>query len=416
MVPVLDVFTRLPGAPKELRIGRCRFAVRRGKLSCTFTYEDAYLTADGAFAIDPSLPLRAFAYHTDGLPGAMRDSSPDRWGRHLIARMLLASNDQVHGARAFDDVDFLIGVHDEARQGALRFSLPDSDERLSSRGEVPPVVDLKRLVFAADVVATENEGTSQLKELLDAGSGSLGGARPKASVLDGKKLLLAKFPHPGDEWDVMAWEKTALDVARSAGVPVPITKLMRLGKRSVLLLERFDREESAVAGERIPYLSAMSLVGASDGADCDYVDVAEAIADWCEEPAAELKELFRRVTLSIALHNTDDHLRNLGFIRRKGTWRLSPAFDVNIEPDLRKSRATAVYGEVDETEIEGLRGFAEVCGCGPQDAAAIVRKVTAACGNLRVAASRNGCPQSECSLMASTVENRCKALQAAFAI
>ena len=319
MVPIVDVFTSLAGEAVEVHVGTCRFSLRRGRISCSFAYSDAYLKRADAYAIDPALPLRSTFYHCEGMPGAMRDSSPDRWGRHLIGRRAIAEA-QAAGAtlRAIDEVDYLLGVFDSTRQGSLRYSVPDSDDRLSESNEVPPIIELKRLLFASNEIARGNERSRQIKELLDAGSGSLGGARPKASVVDEGKLLLAKFSHPGDERDVMAWEKTALDIAGDAGMAVPSSKLVEIGSDSVLLLERFDRSGSLKKGERIPYLSAMTLIGAHDGEHCDYATVADALSVWTSNPNRELAELFRRVVLSVALHNTDDHLRNLGLIRKEG--------------------------------------------------------------------------------------------------
>ena len=327
MVPIVDVFTSLAGEAAEVHVGTCRFSLRRGRISCSFAYSDAYLKRADAYAIDPALPLRSTFYHCEGMPGAMRDSSPDRWGRHLIDRRAIAEA-QAAGAtlRAIDEVDYLLGVFDSTRQGSLRYSVPDSDDRLSESNEVPLIIELKRLLFASNEIARGNERSGQIKELLDAGSGSLGGARPKASVVDEGKLLLAKFSHPGDEWDVMAWEKTVLDIAGDAGMAVPSSKLVRIGSDSVLLLERFDRIGSLEAGERIPYLSAMSLVGAHDGDSCDYANVADALSVWVADPCRELAELFRRVVLSVALHNTDDHLRNLGLVRKGGGMDISPRF------------------------------------------------------------------------------------------
>ena len=325
MVPIVDVFTSLAGETAEVHVGTCRFSLRRGRISCSFAYSDAYLKRADAYAIDPALPLRSTFYHCEGMPGAMRDSSPDRWGRHLIDRRAIAEA-QAAGAtlRAIDEVDYLLGVFDSTRQGSLRYSVPDSDDRLSESNEVPPIIELKRLLFASNEIARGNERSGQIKELLDAGSGSLGGARPKASVVDEGKLLLAKFSHPGDEWDVMAWEKTALGIAGDAGMAVPSSKLVGIGSDSVLLLERFDRSGSLEKGERIPYLSAMTLIGAHDGEHCDYATVADALSVWTSNPNRELAELFRRVVLSVALHNTDDHLRTwASFARRAdGYWLL----------------------------------------------------------------------------------------------
>ena len=416
MVPIVDVFTSLAGESAEVHVGTCRFSLRRGRISCSFAYSDAYLKRADAYAIDPALPLRSTFYHCEGMPGAMRDSSPDRWGRHLIDRRAIAEA-QAAGAtlRAIDEVDYLLGVFDSTRQGSLRYSIPDSDDRLSESNEVPPIIELKRLLFASNEIARGNERSGQIKELLDAGSGSLGGARPKASVVDEGKLLLAKFSHPGDEWDVMAWEKTALDIAGDAGMAVPSSKLVRIGSDSVLLLERFDRSGSLEKGERIPYLSAMSLIGAHDGEHCDYATVADALTVWTSNPNRELAELFRRVVLSVALHNTDDHLRNLGLIRKGAGWTLAPVFDVNINPAASRDRVTAIFGEVGKGEVEGLDSLGEICGLKAEERANIVRQILAAVCQWRAFAKRNKCKDSECDLMGCVIEERCAALESRFA-
>lgn len=415
MVPIVDVFTSLAGESAEVHVGTCRFSLRRGRISCSFAYSDAYLKRADAYAIDPALPLRSTFYHCEGMPGAMRDSSPDRWGRHLIDRRAIAEA-QAAGAtlRAIDEVDYLLGVFDSTRQGSLRYSVPDSGDRLSESNEVPPIIELKRLLFASNEIARGNERSGQIKELLDAGSGSLGGARPKASVVDEGKLLLAKFSHPGDEWDVMAWEKTALDIAGDAGMAVPSSKLVRIGSDSVLLLERFDRSGSLEKGERIPYLSAMTLIGAHDGEHCDYATVADALTVWTSNPNRELAELFRRVVLSVALHNTDDHLRNLGLIR-KGGWVLAPVFDVNINPAAARVRATSIFGEAGKNEVEGLDSFGEICGLSAEAKAQIVGETLASVRHWRAFAKRNGCKDSECELMGRVIEERCAALESRFA-
>ena len=416
MVPIVDVFTSFAGEAAEVHVGTCRFSLRRGRISCSFAYSDAYLKRADAYAIDPALPLRSTFYHCEGMPGAMRDSSPDRWGRHLIDRRAIAEAQATGAAlRTTDEIDYLLGVFDSTRQGALRYSISGSDERLSVNNEVPPIIELKRLLFASNEIARGNEGNAQVKELLDAGSGSLGGARPKASVIDEGKLLLAKFSHPGDEWDVMAWEKTALDIAGAAGMAVPSSKLVRIGNDSVLLLERFDRIGSLEKGDRIPYLSAMSLVGAHDGDSCDYANVADALSVWTADPCRELAELFRRIVLSVALHNTDDHLRNLGFVRKKDGWTLAPVFDVNINPAASCDRVTALFGEAGKGEVEGLDSLGEICGLKAEERANIVRQILAPVRHWRAFAKRNGCKDSECDLMGRVIEERCAALESRFA-
>lgn len=416
MVPTLDVYTEL-AEEGEVKVGTCRFSLRRGQISCAFRYDDSYLGRPGAYAIDPALPLRGVSYHCSGMFGAFRDSAPDRWGRHLIDRRALYGEEgSATGARRLDELDYLIGVCDASRQGALRYALPGSTERLSAEGEVPPVVELKRLLNSAREVALGNDGKEQVKELLEAGSASLGGARPKASVLDEGKILLAKFSHPGDEWDVMAWEKVALEIAAAAGLATPVSRLVKIGSSSVLLLERFDREGSLFGGGRIPYLSGMSLVQGSDGAPSDYVEVAEALADWAKSADAELEELFRRVALSVAIHNTDDHLRNLGLLRVDGAWAFSPVFDINIEPDLGRPRVTGVYGETGEGACDALHELAEACSVPAERARSIAASTVRAARQCEKLAKKVGCKQSEIRLLTGAVESSCDALERSFGL
>lgn len=232
-------------------------------------------------------------------------------------------------ARTFDAVDFLLGVNDETRQGALRFSKAGSAEMLSSLADVPRLVELPALLRASDDIATNSNGVEAYKVLLAAGSASLGGARPKASVrLADGALAIAKFPHAQEEWDVMAWEAVSRDLAELAGIAGPRSKLVKVGERHVLLVERFDRAENS----RIGYMSAMALMEEKDGESGDYVDFTAKLADHSASLVADRRDLFDRAVLNVALHNTDHHLRNHGLLDAVGGWRLSPIIDVNPNP------------------------------------------------------------------------------------
>ena len=414
MIPAIDVYTTCAKGQNEVLVGKCSFNLRRGKISTVFSYADAYLKKQGAFAIDPQAPLRLQAYHFSGLPGCMRDSLPDRWGRHLITRRNIEGAQVNTGVKAFDDVDFLVGVSDIARQGALRFTGAGSSEKLSSCGAIPPVMDLKQLVSASNSVIYGDASFPQIKELLDAGSGSLGGARPKAAVVDHDKLLLAKFPHPGDEWDVMAWEKTALDVAAQAGCCVPKTRLVKIGNNSVLILERFDRGGAFLNGFRIPYLSAMSLLNATDGEQHDYLELVESMLPFARNAKTQLVELFRRIVLSVVLHNTDDHLRNIGFIYDRAGWIMSPAFDININPDLAAGRVTPICGECGKNEAYALKEFADLCEIDSGVVREVVAKVVVAAMNIKGIAQKNKCAGSEIAFMTPVVYDRAEDLKKAF--
>lgn len=412
MVPLLEVYDSSSGS--DVRIGVARFTLRHGRVSTTFAYDDDYLTSPNAYAVDPFLPLIPTPLHCEGLPGSFRDSSPDRWGRHLIERKAhLTARERQSFAHMLDEVDYLVGVFDQAREGSLRFREPDGNF-LDSSFPIPPILRLPELADSARRVTSNNDGIAQVKELLNAGSGSLGGARPKASVHDGTRLLLAKFPHPNDEWDVMAWEKTTLDMAEAAGISVPKSEIIRLGNESVLLLERFDRAYSQLDGVRIPFISGMTLLGSADGESRDYAELIEAIAGLTDNAVDQLKEVFRRVAFSVAIGNTDDHLRNWGFLRTDGSWRLSPLFDVNPNPYENAQRVTSIVGESGADEVRGLRDLAAYAGLGEEEAAMIVGEILSVAGRWKEFALRNGCPDRETKLFVPSFEKRTEALKAEF--
>lgn len=414
MVPVLEVYDASSG--DDRLVGTARFSLRRGSISTTFAYDEAWLAnGRGSYVIDPDLPLMAGSQHCSGIPGAFRDCSPDRWGRTLIKREpreeALQNDLPLH---QLDDVDFLIGVFDQTREGALRFCEPGGSF-LAASSPIPPIVQLPALLHASYDVARDDAGRDEIKALLAAGSGSLGGARPKASVCDGERLLLAKFSHPEDEWNVMAWEKTALDLAKMAGIPTPACQLIRVGNESVLLLDRFDREGSRIAGLRIPYMSGMTVLGNTDGESRDYIELAEAITLFASEASQELGELFRRVTFSIAINNTDDHLRNWGFLRHGKSWRLSPIFDVNPNPYANARRVTAIAGDAHGKDSVGLRDLAAYCGIPPDEALTNVESVLRAVEQWHMVAKKNGCPKRELEMFQPVFEHKARELQKAFA-
>lgn len=412
MIPSVEIWTCLGQGGNDSLVGIARFALRRSALSTTFQYEQSYLSMPNAYALQPDMPLRSTPYHFSGLPGALRDSAPDRWGRRIVLR------EQAEHAAALgvsphslDDADFLLGVSDVVRQGALRFKAPGESQYLSPTGAGPPLIQLPRLLAASKTVGAES-AHERLKELLDAGSSSLGGARPKAAVTDMDKLYIAKFPQAADNWDVMAWEKTALDLAYRAKIAVPACRLIRLGQESCLLSERFDR----VGTNRIPYLSAMSAMGLTDGSQSDYAELGEAMEELVGDVSRQLEALFRRVVFSIAVHNTDDHLRNHGFIRHASRWTLSPMFDVNPEPSLERERTTAVYGEVGDGEARSAHDLAAAFGLSEGKASSIVGEVLHSMSSWEKTARANGCPEAELRMFRPMFQNRFQALASAFAL
>ena len=383
------VFVAVELGGQMVEVGTAYFSRRNNLVSTTFRYAESYLARTDAYAIDPLMPLVQGNHTMAGVPGAFADCSPDRWGKNLIAKMT-----RVQALRdgqtvpSVSEVDYLLGVSDLTRQGALRFRTEPEGRFLDPGLTVPKLVELPRLLHAADTLARDEDDTAAIKDLLDAGSGSLGGARPKASVRDGDRLLIAKFPHHSDDWDIMAWEKTAIDLAERAGIETPRRRIAKVGGRTVLVLDRFDRERD----RRIGYISAMTLVAGRDGVPGDYLEVAETLTEFGSRTSEDLQQLWRRIAFSIAIHNTDDHLRNHGFLRDgRAGWRLSPVFDINPNPDVGTQRVTGIGGAHQrEDEIEGLTMYAESFRVGSADMKRIVLEVLDATADWKNVASSNG--------------------------
>ncbi|QNE35306.1 type II toxin-antitoxin system HipA family toxin [Leifsonia shinshuensis] len=406
----IDAYVDLAGT--ALPAGRLHTSLRRGRVSSTFTYDAAFLADGSAYAIDPALPLTRGAWPVRGsLPGSFLDAAPDRWGRNLISRRArAAAAAEGRPAPQLDDRDFLLGVSDLTRQGALRFRTPDDEAFQHPSPDVPALIQLPRLLRASETVVRDGDrDLAAVKALLDAGTGSLGGARPKASVRDGAELAIAKFPHQDDSWDVMAWEKTALDLAASAGVTVAASELLEIEGRSVLVVRRFDR----AGEERVGYISAMTLVQGADGDARDYLEVADAMTTVSDRTADDLAQLWRRIAFSAAIHNTDDHLRNLGYVRHRAGWRLSPAFDLNPNPNIAARRVTSIAGRSElGTERAGLLQAAPDFGLTEDAARRILVEVIDAVRGWRQTARANRIALSEIETFTPVFESALTSLAA----
>lgn len=409
----IRTFVDLDGQSQE--VGDAYLNLRRGRLTGTFSYDRGYLGLRRAYAIDPALGLSAGSWPLPhGLPGAFSDAAPDRWGRNLIAKRLRSQAAAAgRPVPTLDDRDYLLGVSDATRQGALRFKTEADEEFQHPAPEVPKLIALPSLMHAANAVARdEPDNMEAIKTLLDAGTGSLGGARPKASVKDGDRLLIAKFPHHADEWSVIAWEKSALDLAEDAGIVVPRRQMVGVDGNPVLLLDRFDR-----AGDRrMGYMSAMTLLEARDGQPRDYTEMAEAIPEHSSATVADLRQLWRRIAFSVAIHNTDDHLRNHGFLRDRAGWTLAPAFDVNPNPDLAVQRVTSIGGASNPAdEVKALLVYADNFGMTNHQARLVLREISDAAGNWVAVARRNRIADAEIARFDSTLTQTIEAVRAAAA-
>lgn len=359
------------------------------------------------------MPRQSGQQYVDKMPGSFQDCSPDRWGRNLINKRRQAE-ERAAGSRrlsALTDIDYLVGVSDATRQGDLRFTHVDGRDFLDAGHEVPKLISLPKSLNSADKVAEDSDDMTAVKALLEAGSGSLGGARPKASVQsDDGVLMIAKFPHRDDEWNVIAWEKWALDVAEASGIQTPARRLTDVGARPVLLLDRFDRRADA---SRVGYVSAMTLLNRQDGEEGDYLDIADVIPEVGARVNPDLRELYRRIVFNVAIHDTDDHLRNHGFLRAPGGWRLSPIFDVNPNLELGRGRATSIGGATDvDDEPEALRDVAGDFRLRDNEAREVIGDVIDAMKGWRDLAARNRIALSEQDRFEEVFEDRLEALRA----
>jgi len=297
-------------------------------------------------------------------------------------------------------------VDDEARQGALRFAEKEGGPFLREEGvkRIPPPIELPKLLSAAEHVMEEKDTEEELRMLFAPGS-SLGGARPKASVRekDGH-LAIAKFPRKDDEINTVVWEAVALSLAQKSGIPVPQSHVENIAGKPVLLLRRFDRD-----GERrIPFLSAMSMLGSKDNETRSYLEIVDALRQHGAAPQADMEALWRRLVFNILISNTDDHLRNHGFLYDgQAGWRLSPAYDLNPVPtDIKPRILSTAINEDDNTASLALA--MEVAGYFELDAGKaceIAAHVGKAVSKWRDEAARHGLAKGEIDRMASAFEH-----------
>lgn len=314
----------------------------RGRESYSFEYETNWIKNNKyAISLDPDLQMyagRQYPNKEKDIFGVFADSSPDRWGRVLMTRReRILAEQEGRKPRKLLDSDFLLGVYDETRMGAIRFKIDEDGPFLSDddKTPTPPWTSLRTLEEAARQFENDESGLEQqwVKQLIKPGS-SLGGARPKATVRDIEgNLWIAKFPSKHDEFNVGAWEKVVHDLAKMCGLDVPESKLTSFSKfGSTFLVKRFDRE----GDRRIHFASAMTMLGKQDGASTadgtSYLDIVSFIKSNGAQPKKDLVELWKRIVFSMAVSNTDDHLRNHGFILKQSGWCLSPMYDVNPVP------------------------------------------------------------------------------------
>ncbi len=405
-----EVFVYVDIAGELHLVGRLWARVRKGRESATFEYDPGWLEYADRFSLEPALTLGPGPFHTPSgrsLFGAIGDSAPDRWGRVLMRRAERRRAERAgETPRTLMEIDYLLMVDDEARQGALRFARQEGGPFLAEHeaARIPPLIDLPRLLSAAEHVVGDTDSDEDLRLLLAPGS-SLGGARPKASVRDRDgHLAIAKFPHKDDETNAVLWEGVALRLAAKAGIPVPDWRIESVVNKPVLLLRRFDR----VQGQRIPFLSAMSMLGASDNESRSYLEFVDALRRYGASPKQDMHELWRRIVFNILISNTDDHLRNHAFLYTgPDGWRLAPAYDLNPVPTDIKPRVLTTAIDLDDGSASlgmamSVVGYFEL---DENKAQVITAEVGRAVATWREEAARMGLTQAEIDRMASAFEH-----------
>ena len=402
------MYVDLDGVPHL--VGRLWGRVRKNKEGATFEYSDAWLQHPNRFSLEPALKLGPGPFHTSAdtpMFGAIGDSAPDRWGRALMRRMeRRRAEHEGQASRTLHEMDYLLLVDDEARAGALRFADTEGGPFVAQEEakRIPPLLALPKLLSAAEHVIDETDTDEDLQLLFAPGS-SLGGARPKASVRekDGQ-LAIAKFPRKDDETSTVIWEAVALRLAHKAGIAVPVARVETVGKKPVLLLRRFDRNGK----RRIPFLSAMSMLSAKDNESHSYLEIVDALRQHGAAPKADIEALWRRVVFNILISNTDDHLRNHGFLYQGSDgWLLSPAYDLNPVPtDIKPRILTTTINEDDGTASLALA--MSVTKYFELDAAKgreIAKQVGKAVSTWRNEAAHHGVGKNEIDRMASAFEH-----------
>lgn len=321
-----------------LIVGRLYIDKEKNFETYSFEYDDEWLKSKYAFSLSSELPLfrgRQFPLDGKNLFSTFEDSCPDRWGRLLIQRKeAINARKEGRKPKKLEESDYLLNVYDESRMGAIRFSLDNGQSFESSDDSLitPPMVDLRKLESASLAFENDESGLDErwINQLIAPGS-SLGGARPKASVkdIDGS-FWIAKFPSKHDNYNCGAWEKVVHDLAALCGLDVPEARIDKFSPNgSTFIVKRFDRERE----KRIHFASAMSLLNKRDGdVNVSYLDIVSFIKSQGSNPKNDLVELWKRIVFNMAVSNTDDHLRNHGFLLNKKGWTLSPMFDVNPVP------------------------------------------------------------------------------------
>jgi serine/threonine-protein kinase HipA len=391
--------------PEPKIIGILSAQQAKGKKAFRFEYDKTWLNTAQKFLLDPDIQLYGGSQYPNKKEnfGIFLDSMPDTWGRTLMKRRAAQlAKEKGEKAPTLFDIDFLLGVYDESRMGALRFKVNPSGDFLDSNKNTstPPWSSIRELQNAAANFENDDTAVKKWLSVLMAPGSSLGGARPKANILDNdNNLWIAKFPSKTDTSDKGAWEFLTYQLAIKAGIemaPCRIEKIM--GNYHTFFTKRFDREN----GERIHFASAMTMTANNEDTIRDnpasYLDIAEFISNHGANIEANLHQLWRRIIFNIAISNTDDHLRNHGFILTTTGWILSPAYDLN--PSIEKDGLSLnIDSDNNELDFELAKSVGEYFRLNKQQMKTIIKEVLQSTSNWRTIAKEIGISRTEQEIM-----------------
>lgn len=367
--------------------------VRQGRReNSAIAYDEAWLAKPERFNVSADLQLalgyqahKAASPHDSVFHGAIADTAPDAWGRRVIARSHAKSRKDASHLPALTEIDYLLAVDDFSRVGALRLRDPDgrwSRTVTAGRRGTPPLIELGRIFQASRALERGQETTEDLRYLQGKGT-SLGGMRPKCTMVDENgRLAIGKFPSVNDTRSVTRGEVLALKLASQAGIDAAPARVVQLDDVPVAVIRRFDRDDS---DGRIPYQSAATLLQASREEDRSYMEIADAIRSHGHSPTQDVQQLWRRLVFNLLITNVDDHLQNHGFLHvTRGLWRLAPAFDINPFPDKdRESKTWLSEQEGPITNMKMLLAGAVYFSLDPGQALAVLAEVHAAVSKWR---------------------------------
>lgn len=385
----LLVFADFDWLDKPELVGELCYEKLRGSDSYAFQYDEHWLKGHAEVKLSEDInnyPGMQYTQPGQDVFGCFSDALPDRWGRTMLKRreQILASEEK-RAVRSLSSFDYLMGIDDFSRMGGFRFKKELEGEfiNVSASLKIPPLTELRDLLHASREIEKSEEANvlpekKWIAQLIQPGS-SLGGARPKASVLDEKgNLCIAKFPSRKDDYDAGLWEHFSHLLAQKAGIEVAQTNVLGgLGKYHTFLSRRFDRKDEA---KRVHFASSMSLLGLKDGDNAQggygYLDMVDFILQGCCDVEQNLQELYRRVAFNMCIGNSDDHFRNHGFLLTQKGWTLSPAYDMN--PTLNEYQSLLVNESSNKADISVLLDSCESYLIKKEIAANIIQEVQTA--------------------------------------